>query len=117
MCCMALVDEERVLICVDDGARRRLFRAALSGLPGLEIVGTVEAGAAAVRAAAARQPDLVLLEASRPGVEGAKLVGRLRSVAPQAGLISVAAPGDRPRSIAARSLTADRYVDVDISLP
>ena len=108
--------EDRILICIDDGARRRLFRAALSTAPGIEIVGTATADTAAVRAAAARQPDVVLLEAARPGVEGAKLIGRLRAVAPAAGVIAIAAPEDRPRSIAARSLTADRYVDPDAAI-
>jgi DNA-binding NarL/FixJ family response regulator len=110
------VTEERILVCMDDGARRRLFRAALSAAPGIEVVGSATADTAAVRAAAARQPDLVLLEARRPAVEGAKLIGRLRSVAPLAGVIAIAAAGDRPRSIAARSLTADRYVDPDAAI-
>jgi DNA-binding NarL/FixJ family response regulator len=107
--------EDRILICIDDGDRRRLFRAALSSAPGIEVVGTTTADTAAVRSAAARQPDLVLLEAARPGVEGAKLIGRLRAVAPLAGVIAVA-PEHRPRSIAARTLTADRYVDPDAAI-
>jgi DNA-binding NarL/FixJ family response regulator len=107
--------EGRILICIDDDDRRRLFRAALSSAPGIEVVGTTTADTAAVRSAAARQPDLVLLEAARPGVEGAKLIGRLRAVAPLAGVIAVA-PEHRPRSIAARTLTADRYVDPDAAI-
>jgi DNA-binding NarL/FixJ family response regulator len=107
--------EDRILICIDDDDRRRLFRAALSSAPGIEVVGTTTADTAAVRSAAARQPDLVLLEAARPGVEGAKLIGRLRAVAPLAGVIAVA-PEHRPRSIAARTLAADRYVDPDAAI-
>jgi DNA-binding NarL/FixJ family response regulator len=110
------VTEERILICIDDGARRRLFRGALSAAPGIEVVGATTADTAAVRAAAARQPDLVLLQATRSSVEGAKLIGRLRSVAPHAGVVALAADEDRPRSIAARSLTADRYVDPDAAI-
>jgi DNA-binding NarL/FixJ family response regulator len=108
--------KDRILICIDDGARRHLFRAALSSAPGIEVVGTATADTAAVRAAAARQPDLVLLEAARPGVEGAKLIGRLRAVAPLAGVIALAPPEHRPRSIAARTLAADRYVDPDAAI-
>ena len=108
--------DERILICIDDDARRRLFRAALSSAPGIEVVGAVTADAAAVRAAAARQPDLVLLEAARPDVEGAKRIARLRAVAPRAGVIALASAEHRPRSIAARSLTADRYVDPDAAM-
>jgi DNA-binding NarL/FixJ family response regulator len=110
------VTDDRLLICIDDDARRRLFRAALSSAPGIEVVGAVTADTAAVRAAAARQPDLVLLEAARPGVEGAKLIGRLRAVAPHAGVIALASAEHRPRSIAARLLTADRYVDPDAAI-
>jgi DNA-binding NarL/FixJ family response regulator len=110
------VTNERILICIDDDARRRLFRAALSSVPLIEVVGAVTADTAAVRAAAARQPDLVLLEAARPGVEGAKLIGRLRAVAPHAGVIALASAEHRPRSIMARSLTADRYVDPDAAV-
>ena len=93
-----------------------LFRAALSSAPGIEVVGATTADTAAVRAAAARQPDLLLLEAARPGVEGAKLIGRLRAVAPLAGVIALTPPEHRPRSIAARSLTADRYVDPEAAI-
>jgi DNA-binding NarL/FixJ family response regulator len=110
------VTDDRLLICIDDDARRRLFRAALSSAPGIEVVGAVTADTAAVRAAAARQPDLVLVEAARPGVEGAKLIGRLRAVAPHAGVIALASAEHRPRSIAARLLTADRYVDPDAAI-
>jgi DNA-binding NarL/FixJ family response regulator len=110
------VTDDRLLICIDDDARRRLFRAALSSAPGIEVVGAVTADTAAVRAAAARQPDLVLIEAARPGVEGAKLIGRLRAVAPHAGVIALASAEHRPRSIAARLLTADRYVDPDAAI-
>jgi DNA-binding NarL/FixJ family response regulator len=110
------VTEHRILICIDDGARRRLFRAALSTAPGVEVVGVAAADASAVRAAAARQPDVVLLEATRPAIEGAKLIGRLRNVAPRAGVIALAAAEHRPRSLAARSLTADRYVDPDAAI-
>jgi DNA-binding NarL/FixJ family response regulator len=110
------VIDQGILICIDDATRRRLFRAALSSVPGIKVVGTATADTAAVRAAAARQPNLVLVEAVRPDVEGAKLIGRLRAVAPHAGVIALASAEHRPRSIVARSLTADRYVDPDAAI-
>jgi DNA-binding NarL/FixJ family response regulator len=102
---------ERILLCMDGDASRRFLGAALSSAPGIEVAGAVPADESGVRAAAARQPDVVVLESSRAGVEGAKLVARLRAVAPGAGVIALAGAGDRPRSIAARALTADRYVE------
>jgi DNA-binding NarL/FixJ family response regulator len=110
------VTDQRILICIDDAARRRHVRAALSSEPGIEVAGTATADTAAVRAAAARQPDLVLVGAARPDVEGAKLIGRVRTVAPHAGVIALASAEDRPRSIAARPLTADRYVDPEAAI-
>jgi DNA-binding NarL/FixJ family response regulator len=109
------MDAERILLCIDDGARRRLFSAALAPSTDLEVVGAGGADEAGIRAAAARQPDVILVEAARPGLDGAKLVGRLRAVAPRAGLLAVALQDDRPRTVVARGLAADRYVDPDVA--
>jgi len=107
---------ERILLCVDDAARRRLYGAALLASPDLDVVAATAADEAGVRAAAARQPDAVLVDAARPGVEGAMLVARLRDVAPHAGVLAVAGTSDRPRTVLARPLTADRYVDPDVAI-
>jgi DNA-binding NarL/FixJ family response regulator len=105
----------RILLCIDDGARRRLFAAALAPSADVEVVGAGAADESGIRAAAARQPDVILVEAARPGLDGAKLVGRLRAVAPRAGLLAVALQDDRPRTVVARGLAADRYVDPDVA--
>jgi DNA-binding NarL/FixJ family response regulator len=104
------MEDERVLVCVDALPRRRWLVAALNACSGLEVVGTTGTGEAAVRMAAARQPGIVLVESDRPAIEEAKLIGRLRKVAPRAGVVAVAALADRPRTRMARALTADRYV-------
>jgi DNA-binding NarL/FixJ family response regulator len=109
------MDATRILLCIDDGARRRLFAAALAPSSDLEVVGAGAADESGVRAAAARQPDVILVEAARPGLEGAKLVGRLRAVAPAAAVLAVALQDDRPRTVIARGLVADRYVDPDVA--
>lgn len=100
---------------MDDGARKRTFRAALTEATEVELLGAAAADEGGVRAVAARQPDLVLVEASRPAVEGAKFVGRLRAVAPRVAVIAVASAEDRPRSLVARTLAADCYVDPDVA--
>jgi DNA-binding NarL/FixJ family response regulator len=105
------MEMERVLVCVEAAPRRRQLAAALSACEELEVAGTIGTGDAAVRAVAARQPGIVLVECDGPVVEGAKLIARLRAVAPRAGIVAVAALADRPRTRLARSLTADRYVD------
>lgn len=101
----------RILLCIDDPAQRRLQEAVVGTSSELVVVAACTADESAVRAAAARQPDIVVIDSARPGLEGAKLVARLRRAAPSAGVLAVAAPEDRPRSVLARSLAADRYVD------
>ncbi|HVE67359.1 MAG TPA: response regulator [Solirubrobacteraceae bacterium] len=103
----------RILLCIDDPAHRRLHEAHVDTSSELAVVGACTADDSAVRAAAARQPDVIVVDSSRPGLEGAKLVGRLRGAAPHAGVLAVAAAPDRPRSVLARSLSADRYLDPD----
>jgi DNA-binding NarL/FixJ family response regulator len=110
-----MASAERILLCIDDPSRRRLFGAALGAARDVVVVGACAADESGVRAAAARQPGVILVESARPGLEGAKLVGRLRGVAPKAGLLAVAAAVDRPRTVLARSLAADRYVAPDVA--
>lgn len=109
------MDARRILLCIDDGTRRRLFAAALAPSSDIEVVATGAADESGIRAAAARQPDVILVEAARPGLDGAKVVGRLRAVAPRAAVLAVALHDDRPRTMLARGLAADRYVDPDVS--
>ncbi|MDX6697934.1 MAG: hypothetical protein QOE65_1331 [Solirubrobacteraceae bacterium] len=103
----------RILLCIDDADLRRLHQAAVGAASELVLVGVCPADDSATRAAAARQPDMIVVDSARPGVEGAKLVARLRGAAPRAGVLAVAAPADRPRTVIARSLSADVYVAPD----
>lgn len=102
---------QSVLICVDDPQRRRLLAEAVAAAPGVEAVQAVAADEPAVRAAAAGQPALVLVEALRAWLDGAKVVGCVRSVAPGAAVVAVAPAHDRPRTFAARAMAADRYLE------
>lgn len=106
----------RILLCIDDPARRSRWQAAVGASSGLVVVGVSPADDSAVLAAAARRPDVIVVDSDRPGLEGAKLVGRLRSASPRVGVLAVAAPADRPRTVLARSLAADRYVDPDVDV-
>ena len=56
---------------MDDAARRRMFQARALAATELDVVGAAATDDEGVRAAAARQPDVVLVRAARPGVEGA----------------------------------------------
>jgi two-component system LytT family response regulator len=64
------VNNIRVLIVDDEPLARRGLRARLRAMPGVEIVGECDSGAAAVSAIEERKPDLVLLDVQMPEVDG-----------------------------------------------
>jgi DNA-binding NarL/FixJ family response regulator len=101
----------QVFLCVQRPELRRLLRALLAAYGEVETVGDADASEPAVRAVAVRQPDVVLVWSRDPGIATAKLVGRVRAVAPLTGVVAVAQADQRPRTLIARRLEADRYVD------
>jgi DNA-binding NarL/FixJ family response regulator len=60
----------RVLIA-DDDTSFAAYLAQLAAERGLEVIGTVPDGAAAVEAAARLEPDVVLMDLDMPGLDGA----------------------------------------------
>jgi two-component system response regulator EvgA len=73
----------RSVLLVDDNARVRATLAMLLRWSrGWEVVGEAEDGATACALAAARRPDLVLLDLSLPDGDGLSLLPRLRALDP-----------------------------------
>jgi CheY-like chemotaxis protein len=66
----------RVLVVDDHIEVRGLIRRLLEG-DGLEVVGEAADGPAALRAAAALRPDLVLMDVLLPGADGITVAGEL----------------------------------------
>lgn len=60
----------RVLICDDQDLVRDGLTAILSTAPGIEVIGEVDDGSAAIDAALDLEPDVVLMDLKMPGVNG-----------------------------------------------
>ena len=88
----------RILLCDDTPELRSLMRSALESREGVEIVGEVGDGDAAVQLAADEQPHVVVLDLEMPGPDpGALLIG-LRRAAPNAALVTFS--GHEPAAVA-----------------
>lgn len=100
----------RVLLCDDCAPVRELVRLVLER-EGIEVVGEVADGGAAVEEAGRCQPDVVLLDISMPAMDGLEALPEIRRVAPQARVV-VYSGFDNPVIVErALELGAVRYVE------
>jgi len=74
----------RVLIVDDHELVRVGLRTVLSADPEIDVVGDAPDGATAIALAGQQQPDVVLLDARLPDLDGAEVCRRLRAVVPGA---------------------------------
>ncbi|HEV7655944.1 MAG TPA: response regulator transcription factor [Mycobacteriales bacterium] len=73
----------RVLLADDQALLRTGFRLILSAEDGIEVVGEVADGAAAVSAAAALRPDVVLMDVRMPQVDGIAATAAIVTARPE----------------------------------
>ena len=67
----------RALIVDDQAAFRRAARSVVELTPGFVVVGEAQSGEAAVEAARAEHPDLVLMDVHLPGIDGLEASRRI----------------------------------------
>jgi DNA-binding NarL/FixJ family response regulator len=72
----------RIMLADDHAVVREGLRALINAQPGMEVVGEAADGVAAVEAVAALDPDVVVLDVSLPGLNGAQVAKRLRAASP-----------------------------------
>jgi CheY-like chemotaxis protein len=73
------VDSVRVLVVDDEEIFRRAMTDVVAETAGFVVVGTAVSGVESLAAAAATQPDLVLMDVNLPGIDGIEATRRLRS--------------------------------------
>ena len=89
----------RVLLADDQRLVRAGFRMILKAEPGIEVVGEAQDGLAAVEAARALRPDVVLMDVRMPGMDGIEATRRI-----------IAGPEPRPRILVLTTFDLDEYV-------
>ncbi len=97
----------RVLVVDDEVEIRRALRTGLSG-HGFEVE-AVASGEEALAAAAARTPDVVLLDLGLPGLDGFTVLARLREKS-RAAVIVLSVMADERDKVRALDLGADDYL-------
>jgi DNA-binding NarL/FixJ family response regulator len=106
-------DPIRVLLADDQRVVREGLAMLLGLLPGIEVVGTAADGEEAVRLAAARAPDVVLMDLRMPRVDGVEATRRIADVRPQARVIALTTYADEPTVLNALRAGARGYLTKD----
>lgn len=81
----------RVLLVEDNDVYRSTLELLLDGRDGIEIVGSIAAGDEAASAAAALDPDVVLMDFRLPGLDGAGATTAVLAASPRAAVVCLTA--------------------------
>jgi two-component system, OmpR family, response regulator len=103
---LLVVDDEKTILELLSGSLR---------LAGFEVT-TATSGTEAVRAAASRRPDLVLLDVMMPDGDGFEALRRMRSAGLELPVIFLTARDEEPDRVNGFDLGADDYVTKPFSL-
>jgi DNA-binding NarL/FixJ family response regulator len=87
------------------------MRSSLADDPSIEVVGEAGDGEAGVEAAAALQPDVVLLDMSMPRLGGLEAIPRLRRSAPRASIIGLSSLSARRMAGPSIEIGAHSYLE------
>lgn len=106
----------RVLVVEDHGLVRQGIIALLRGTAGMEVVGGVGEGSAALDEFRARRPDVVLMDLAMPGLDGVSCIRQICGERPGTRVIAVSAFDDRAHIVNAFRAGAVGYVVKDAVL-
>ena len=108
---VAAANPIRVLLCDDAEGFRALMRVSLSADPAIEIVGEAADGEAGVDAAAALQPDVVLLDMSMPRMGGLQAIPKMRRRAPRTSIIGLSSLSASRMAAPSKEIGAHSYLE------
>jgi DNA-binding NarL/FixJ family response regulator len=100
----------RVLVAEDHGLVRAGLEQLIENMDDVELVGTAADGAAAAALAAERQPDVVLMDLSMPGMDGIAATREIAKRAPGVRVVILTSFVDRPRILQALDAGAVGYL-------
>jgi DNA-binding NarL/FixJ family response regulator len=101
---------ERARVLLVDDNEGMLARAASALSPDYEIIGSVKSGQAALKAAIALQPDVIVMDISMPGMNGLEAAANLRAAGSTAALVFLTVHDEEDFITAARAVGAIGYV-------
>jgi len=99
----------RVLVVDDTAVFRRVISDALSGLPGVEVVGTAANGKLALARMSALRPDLVTLDIEMPEMNGLEVLEAMGPSGLKAGVIVLSSVTTRGGEMTVRALESGAF--------
>ena len=100
----------RILVADDYPAVRRAIRRLLSAVPNWKVVAEADNGLDAVRLSIEHAPDLVILDAAMPGLNGIEATRQIVEAAPGTRVLMLSVYDDDPYVIEALEAGANGYV-------
>ncbi|MEY2420597.1 MAG: hypothetical protein QOI95_664 [Acidimicrobiaceae bacterium] len=105
--------ETTVVVVDDEGDLRAVVRQALEVHGAFTVVGEADTGHAAIRIAAAEQPDAVVLDLGLPDLQGSEVLASIRAVAPSTSIVIFSGSNLEDDTLKAK---ADGYVVKGVDL-
>jgi two-component system chemotaxis response regulator CheB len=99
----------RVLVVDDQSLFRRVISDALSGLPGVEVVGSAVNGKTALARIASLQPDVVTLDIEMPEMNGLEVLEAMRHTGFRSSVIMLSAHTKRGSEMTIRALESGAF--------
>lgn len=85
----------RVVLADDHEVVRAGLRTLIDAVPGIDVVGEAANGSEAITAAREARPDILVMDVSMPGIDGAAATERIRHECPDVKVIALTAHDDR----------------------